>query len=87
MRKLTPGSLFPWLQLRPGLRRNPEAELESKEALRFYPQHQSAEFTLARRSSTQRKYKEAPPVIREAMAALPSMTALRKFLGIALIER
>jgi tetratricopeptide (TPR) repeat protein len=62
-------------------RRNAEAELESREALRIYPQHLTAKFTLAHSLTNERKYKEALPVIREAMAALPSMTALRKFLS------
>jgi tetratricopeptide (TPR) repeat protein len=67
-------------------KRFPEAELESRETLRIFPQHPSAKFTLAHSLTNQRKYKEALPAIREAMAATPSMTALRKFLGIALVE-
>jgi Flp pilus assembly protein TadD len=67
-------------------RRFPEAELESREALRIFPQHISAQFTLAHSLTNERKYKEALPVIREAMAAWPNMTALTKFLGIALVE-
>jgi tetratricopeptide (TPR) repeat protein len=67
-------------------RRDAEAELESQEALRIYPHHISAQFTLAHALTNERKYKEALPVIREAKAALPKMTALTKFLGIALLE-
>jgi predicted Zn-dependent protease len=67
-------------------RRSAEAELESKEALCIYPQHQSAKFTLAHSLIIQHKYKEALLVVREAISAMPSMTALGKFLGIALVE-
>jgi tetratricopeptide (TPR) repeat protein len=67
-------------------KRFPEAELESREALRIFPQHISATFTLAHSLTNQRKYKEALPVVRQAMAAWPTMTALTKFLGIALVE-
>jgi predicted Zn-dependent protease len=67
-------------------RRNAEAELESQEVLRIYPHHISAQFTLAHALTNEQKYKEALPIIREAMAAWPNITALTKFLGIALVE-
>lgn len=66
--------------------RHAESELESKEALRIFPGHEPAKFTLAHALIHQQKYKEAIPVVREGMAEMPSMTMLRKFLGIALVE-
>jgi tetratricopeptide (TPR) repeat protein len=67
-------------------KRHSEAEIESREALRIYSQHASALFTLSNSLINQRKYKEAIPVVREAMVTLPKMTALTKFLGLALLE-
>ena len=67
-------------------KRSPEAETESKETLRIFPEHVSAKFTLAQALTNEHKYQEAIPAIRTARAAMPSMTALTKFLGIALRE-
>ena len=67
-------------------RRSHSAEIESKEALRIFPQHSSAKFTLAQSLTNEHKYPEALPAIRSAITALPSMTALTKFFGIALLE-
>ena len=67
-------------------KRSAEAETESKETLRIFPGHVSAKFTLAQALTNEHKYKEALPAIRAAMTATPSMTALIKFLGIALLE-
>jgi predicted Zn-dependent protease len=67
-------------------KRSAEAETESKETLRIFPGHVSAKFTLAQALTNEYKYREAIPAIRTAMTATPSMTALTKFLGIALLE-
>ena len=67
-------------------KRSAAAETESKETLRIFPGHVSAKFALAQALTNEHKYKEAIPAIREAMVATPFMTALTKFLGIALLE-
>jgi Flp pilus assembly protein TadD len=67
-------------------KRSADAETEAKETLRIFGGHSSAKFLLAQALTNEHKYKEAIPAIRMAMAATPSMTALTKFLGIALLE-
>jgi tetratricopeptide (TPR) repeat protein len=63
-----------------------EAESESRETLRIFPEHHSAMFALGLSLTHERKYKEAIPFLRDAMPFLPNLPALKKYLGICLLE-
>src|SRR5205807_874129 len=61
-------------------------EAEAREALRIAPDDHSALFTLALSLAHEHRYKEAIPVLKNAMAMLPNVPELKKLMGISLIE-
>ncbi len=63
-----------------------EAESESREALRIFPEHHSSMFALGLSLTQEQKYKEAIPYLRASMPFLSNLPALKKFLGICLVE-
>gem|GEM_PF-2526182 len=60
--------------------------MESREALRIFPGHHSAMFTLGLSLTHEQKYKDAIPFLRAAIPFMYNLPALEKYLGICLVE-
>ena len=63
-----------------------EAETESREALRIFPQQHSAMLALAISLPHLHKFKEAIAFLQEIMPVVPNVPELRKLMGISLME-